>query len=115
MYEANEKLARFHDDEKLISPDELEAGFNDDDEDRTLLEQTPQGDQSPSPPIQTSLTTAILWMVTNTVATIGIVRTPLPSIPPTTNPLPRSSPTKPSSPTPASDSPSSPSRPSTSP
>ncbi|KAK0753309.1 triose-phosphate transporter [Schizothecium vesticola] len=76
MYEANEKLAQFHDDEeKLISPDELEAGFNDDDEDRTLLGQTPQGDQSPSPPTQTSFTTAILWMVANTLATIGIVFT----------------------------------------
>lgn len=86
MYEANEKLARFHDDdEKLISPDELEAGFNADDEDRTLLGQTPQGDQSPSSPIQTSFTTAILWMVTNTVATIGIVCAPLPSLSPTTN------------------------------
>lgn len=91
MYEANEKLARFHDDdEKLISPDELEAGFNADDEDRTLLGQTPQGDQSPSSPIQTSFTTAILWMVTNTVATIGIVCAPLPSLSPTTNtPLPQ--------------------------
>lgn len=90
MYEANEKLARFHDDdEKLISPDELEAGFNADDEDRTLLGQTPQGDQSPSSPIQTSFTTAILWMVTNTVATIGIVCAPLPSLSPTTNTPPQ--------------------------
>ena len=115
MYEANEKLAQFYDDEeKLLSPDELEAGFNDDDEDRTLLSQTPQGDQSPSPPTQTSFTTAILWMVANTLATIGIVRRPPPHLSPTTNP-PRSSPTKPSSPTPASSSPSSPSPPSTSP
>ncbi|KAK1826933.1 triose-phosphate transporter family-domain-containing protein [Podospora conica] len=76
MYEANEKLAQFDDDdEKLLSPDELEAGLYNDDEDRTLLGRSPQGDQPPSPPTQTSFTTAILWMVANTVATIGIVFT----------------------------------------
>jgi len=58
---------------KLKSPDEMEIG---DDVERTGLLPSEQGPEKPQPVVQDNSTrTAIIWMVVNTLATIGIVFT----------------------------------------
>ncbi|KAK0629761.1 triose-phosphate transporter [Bombardia bombarda] len=61
--------------EKLRSPDELEMGHDDgdDEEANSLLSQERQATEPPSPP--SSSVTPLLWMVINTLATVGIVFT----------------------------------------
>lgn len=56
---------------KLKSPEELEIG---DDVERTGLLPSEQGPEKPRPVAQDNSTrTALIWMVVNTLATIGIV------------------------------------------
>jgi len=77
----NEKLAGFDstsdDEEKLRSPNELDIG--EDDEDDNLLQREVEGLrlEEPTPPPKTSFSTALMWMAVNTIATVGIVSLPL--------------------------------------
>jgi solute carrier family 35 protein E3 len=70
----NAKLSRLDQDddalEKLARPEDLEMG----EEDEGLL---PQLSEKPEPPTSTFYSSAI-WMVVNTLATVGIVCVPLP-------------------------------------
>lgn len=80
--EAKADAEAFHDNEKLAgmsvsdsfgelkTPDELEIG--DDIERAELLPQSPASEQ-PQDPENTSVKTSALWMIVNTLATIGIV------------------------------------------
>jgi len=77
--EEREKLAKLDalddDGAKLTPPEDLEVG-----EEREDEELLPQVDEKPAPPKSTFRSSAI-WMVINTLATIGIVRFPSCSCP----------------------------------
>lgn len=70
-HEENEKLARLDQSEdgmeKLRSPDDLEIG--DEREDDDLLPREPEKQEPPKSTFRSSL----IWMIVNTLATIGIV------------------------------------------
>ncbi|TPX13774.1 uncharacterized protein E0L32_005718 [Thyridium curvatum] len=71
-YDENERLAKLdhtEDGMKSKTPEEMEMG--DESEDKTLL---PQETEKPQPP-KNSFLSALIWMVINTLATIGIVFT----------------------------------------
>jgi solute carrier family 35 protein E3 len=73
-HEDNDKLARIDPIEsssleELKRPEELEIG--DEEEGDVLLPQ--HDDEKPEPP-KSSFTSSLIWMVVNTLATIGIVR-----------------------------------------
>lgn len=73
-YDENERLAKLdhtEDGMKSKTPEEMEMG--DESEDKTLL---PQETEKPQPP-KNSFLSALIWMVINTLATIGIVRDPV--------------------------------------
>ncbi|KAK4227936.1 solute carrier family 35 member E3 [Podospora fimiseda] len=69
------RLNKLDDEEKLKSPDELE--IDDDHEDDGLLPKEGEEEVAPAPepPKQSSFKSALIWMVVNTLATIGIVFT----------------------------------------
>lgn len=76
----NEKVNRDQDVEKLRSPDELDIGrYGDDDDDErengSLLQNATSEVTAaqPSTPAPSNFTTGFLWMVINTLATVGIV------------------------------------------
>lgn len=76
-YEENEKITRLDkDEESLSSPRMLTDDHdmdNDDREDGSLLPQASEKQE----PAKSSFASALIWMVVNTFATIGIVRTGL--------------------------------------
>lgn len=69
-YDDNEKMSEG----RLKTPDEMDLG-GDDIERAELLSEHDDGDEKPAPAPKpdTSTRTAVIWMVVNTLATIGIV------------------------------------------
>jgi len=67
-YDDNEKMSEG----RLKTPDEMDIG--DDIERAELLSEHDEGEKpAPAPKPDTSTRTAVIWMVVNTLATIGIV------------------------------------------
>ena len=66
-YEEHEKLASIEKDEESGPREEMEIG-----EEREDAAMLPQETEKPEPP-KSSMRSALIWMVINTLATIGIV------------------------------------------
>lgn len=69
-HEDNEKLARLDQSGELKKPEDMEIGEREDDE---LLPQNQREPEKQEPP-KSGFTSSLVWMVVNTLATIGIVR-----------------------------------------
>lgn len=75
--EHNEKMAPLRDDESLTALKSPTSVYHDQDEDQVREDEEllPQTQEKPEPP-KGSMASSIVWMVVNTLATIGIVSTP---------------------------------------